>query len=477
MAKTAISLVGVVFMAMLALLYSNRYPIYEKLVLLKFDKFESTICLRYPDGNVRKLGRNKDSVDCLTTMILNKPDEFFERLILYTGTIGLGEAFVERIWDIPEKDFLGDLMSQIMYEANVQGTKIGEIILSWINPIAWKIWYQRVYLDAIHDRDFDAESIQFHYDLGNDFYSSFLGETMTYTCGIWDNNEMTLDDAQKNKLDILFNKLQIGPEYGENLKILDVGSGWGYLLSKMYNTTNAKNVTGITISNEQLAFSKEHWGATVSDSSDINKKSGLTGPQYLYSDYRDIEGPFDRIISVEMIEAVHINRLDEFMEHMYSILAPGGRLVIQHITNSDIYPKRMPINRNTACKYPSFIIKHIFPGGCILHTDWVHQAAVNVGFVQEHKEYYGAQYSRTLRNWYNNLKQNAYKLDSNKYDDRILRTFYFYFANSEAAFRNGIGDLVHQVFVKPTTNKFNSHDYSIGKFKNVIENVVNPNHK
>ena len=221
------------------------------------------------------------------------------------------------------------------------------------------------------------------------------------------------------------------------------------------------NVTGITISNEQLRWSKEWY---------------QHGPNYVYSDYRDIEGPFDRIISVEMIEAVHINRLDEFMQHMYDILSDDGRLVIQHITNADIYPARMPINKNTACKYPSFIIKHIFPGGCILHADWVHQAAVKVGFVQQHKEYFGPMYSRTLRNWYLNLKKNKHKLDKKKYDDKIVRTFEFYLANSEAAFRNGIGDMMHQVFVKPKRNKYSVHDFSVGEFENVIEDVVNPNH-
>ena len=243
--KTTVSAVTSLFAVVFAFLWTRRLSIYETLVLAKLNKFETTICLQYPDGNVLKVGKHKDSIPCVTTMILNKPSEFFERLILYTGTIGLGESYVEKIWDIPETAMLGDLLSQIMYEANTQGTKPGEIILSWINPIAWKIWYQRVYLDSIHDREFDAESISFHYDLGNDFYSAFLDNSMTYTCGVWDNNTMSLHDAQRNKLDILIKKLAITREnddsgaVDESLRILDVGSGWGYLASKLYNETKA----------------------------------------------------------------------------------------------------------------------------------------------------------------------------------------------------------------------------------------------
>ena len=243
----------------------------------------------------------------------------------------------------------------------------------------------------------------------------------------------------------------------------------------IFNLTGKQaNVTGISISNEQLKGSRQMFG-------DYDVKKDNTGPHFVYSDYRDIIGPFDRIVSIGMLEHVHMKRLQEFMDVMYEQLTDDGRMVLHYITRNDIYPDRYKLTRESACKHLNFLEKHIFPGSCLPDPSWVQEFAWKAknrktgkgrGFVKVHEEKFGFHYAKTLRHWGINFEKNFKKLqkNNNKYDERFFRLYQFYFANAEAAFRVGWADLVQQVFVKPKEK-----EYMYGEFESMMDEIKNPN--
>jgi cyclopropane-fatty-acyl-phospholipid synthase len=234
--------------------------------------------------------------------------------------------------------------------------------------------------------------------------------------------------------------------------VLDVGSGWGYFCSKVNKDTGA-SCTGITLSREQIAYCEERYkdqlcktkGQKAGDHS--AGKSGCI--EFIFQDYRDGMGSnrFDRVSSVGMIEHVGHKRVEEYLGSSARSLKPGGFMLIHGITVTDIYPKYGDVSRSTACQQANFVSKHIFPGGCLQHVDWINEAAYNVGVTLMHQESFGKHYYPTLVGWYDNMVKNWHQV-SGKYDDRVFRTYEFFWAFSAAAFRISRLDLTQFVFYK-----------------------------
>jgi cyclopropane-fatty-acyl-phospholipid synthase len=271
-------------------------------------------------------------------------------------------------------------------------------------------------------------NIAAHYDLSNDFFALFLDETMTYSCGIFARPDTTLREASLEKIDRLCRKLRLSPRD----HLLEIGTGWGALGIHAARAYGCR-VTTTTISAEQHAFAKERIRA-----------AGLADRiTLLLQDYRELEGRFDKLVSVEMIEAVGHQYYDEFFRRCAALLQDDGLMALQAITIADQHYER-------ARDSVDFIQRHIFPGCCIPSVTALSSAmtrASDLKLVQ--LEDIGPHYARTLASWRDTLRAHRDEAHALGFDDTFLRLWDFYFCYCEGGFaERRLGD-VQMVLERP----------------------------
>jgi cyclopropane-fatty-acyl-phospholipid synthase len=267
-----------------------------------------------------------------------------------------------------------------------------------------------------------------HYDLGDDFFALFLDETMTYSCGVFDHAGASLAQASAAKNERVCRKLRLAP--GDRL--IEIGSGWGgFALHAARH--HGCHVTTTTISERQYEHAKRRVAA-----------AGLSGKvTVLLRDYRDLDGRFDKLASIEMIEAVGDGHLDEYFAVCSRLLTPSGLACIQAITAPDQGYERYR-------RSIGFTQLHIFPGSLLPSVATMSGAAArSTDLAVLHLEDIGAHYAPTLRAWRERLLASASRARELGFDEGFLRTWEFYFATCEAAFaERSIGD-VQMVLAKP----------------------------
>jgi len=274
----------------------------------------------------------------------------------------------------------------------------------------------------------DRANIASHYDTGNDFFALFLDETLTYSSALFEPSAIDLKAAQLAKIDRLCAKLELGP--GDQL--LEIGTGWGSCALRAAKTRGC-HVTTTTISAEQYAYTK----AAVAE---VGLDQNVT---VIDEHWRDLDGQFDKLISVEMIEAVDWRDLGAFFEKCSNLLRPHGLMALQAITIADQRYHR-------AKRTNDFIRDQIFPGGCLPSVAAILAATtdrtdLNLIDVRD----IGPHYATTLRLWHDNLVANADRAIDLGFDERAQRLWRFYFAYCEAAFlERQISDL-QMLFAKP----------------------------
>lgn len=344
---------------------------------------------------------------------------FYSRLIL-GGSIGAGESYIEGWWDSPDVTKVIEFFS---------------INLDLINDIEDKLNWLKKPLQPIinllntNTRKKAKKNIVAHYDLGNELYSRFLDPTMLYSSAIYPSEQSTLHEASLNKLKVICDSLQLKP--GEHL--LEIGTGWGALAiyaAKHYDCY----VTTTTISEEQYRYV-----------SDLVEASGLTSKvTLLKSDYRDLTGKFDKLVSVEMIEAVGHRYFDEYFSICAERLNPGGRMLIQSILIED--------DRYDSYKSSTdFIQKYIFPGGALPSKQVVYESVKNnTTLLPIDFQAFGHDYAKTLNAWRVSFNNNWQKIKPFGYDDKFKRLWNFYFHYCEGGFLQNKIDVAHFVFKKPT---------------------------
>ena len=272
------------------------------------------------------------------------------------------------------------------------------------------------------------KNIQAHYDLGNAFFSRWLDPSLTYSSAIWPHPAATLEEAQMHKLDLLFDRLHLRP--GERL--VEIGTGWGALALRAA-ATRGVHVTTVTISTEQHALAtKRVADAGLADRVDVR-----------LCDYRDLTGTYDKLVSVEMIEAVGQAYFPTFFATCARLLKPEGLAVLQAITIPDREFAR-------AARESDFIKRHIFPGCCIPSIGALGQAAA------KHSDLdlvamtdYAPDYARTLADWRTALLAHAGELRPMGYDDRFLRLWEFYLSYCSGGFAERALGVAHLTFAKP----------------------------
>eukprot|EP00290_Baffinella_frigidus_P006560 CAMPEP_0180119682 /NCGR_PEP_ID=MMETSP0986-20121125/2117_1 /TAXON_ID=697907 /ORGANISM="non described non described, Strain CCMP2293" /LENGTH=1139 /DNA_ID=CAMNT_0022058709 /DNA_START=62 /DNA_END=3481 /DNA_ORIENTATION=+ len=334
--------------------------------------------------------------------------KMFERLAKDTD-IGLGESYMHGEFEPDDlTNFLGVLTQNVASVNSSQG-QMG--IMNWVGTQLQSL----AHMARANTVEGSRANINEHYDLGNDMYKLFLDETWMYSSGVFNSPTDTLYQSQINKLDLIIDKLQLSPE----CHILEIGCGWGGFAIRAAQRTGCK-VTGITISEEQLAYARQKV-----------KTEGLSEQVSIeFCDYRKMqhmEASFDRLVSIEMIEAVGHENLPEYFQIIDKMLKPGGRAVIQAITYKDEYYQGY-------CRCSDFIRRHIFPGGHLPCMGVMLQATEATCLSVIHVEDIGLHYATTLKLWHENWVAAKDDILALGYTETFYRKWRFYFSYCEAGF-------------------------------------------
>ncbi len=338
------------------------------------------------------------------------------------GSIGLGEGFVNGLWETD------DLVSLMRIGARELRSLEG-IRGAFARPRGWLHRLGRFVPE--NTLGGARENISAHYDLGNDLFATFLDDSMTYSCAYFADETVGLEEAQIAKLDRICRQLRLGP--GDHL--LEIGTGWGGLAIHAASRYGCR-VTTTTISREQHALASERVRA-----------AGLDDRVTLVmEDYRDLRGRYDKLVSIEMIEAVGWQYFDQFFARCSELLEPDGLMLLQAITIDDrIYEVEKAAR--------SFTNTHIFPGGCLPSNRKIADCLARVTDMRAvWMEDVTAHYPRTLATWRERFLSAWDDLRARGYDERFQRLWTFYLSSSEAGFRERrIGD-VQVLFAKPEWN-------------------------
>lgn len=346
-------------------------------------------------------------------------DRAFYTDIAFGGSIGAGESYMAGFWSA---DDLTTLVRIILLNRIVLLDMEGG--LSKITAPAHRFLHAR----RSNTRNGSRRNITAHYDLGNDFYSLWLDETMTYSCNIFERADSTLEDAAIAKYDRICRKLRLRP--GDH--VLEIGTGWGGFAIHAARNYGCR-VTTTTISRQQHDWARERiTEAGLSDS-----------VQLLFEDYRDLKGRFDKLVSIEMIEAVGHQFLDTYFSTCSRLLKDNGMMALQAITITDqAYDAHV---RN-----PDFIIHYIFPGGFIPSVSaLIRSVAKTTDMKLFHLEDITPHYARTLRFWRERFLINIENVRNLGFGESFLRMWEYYLCYCEAGFcERYIGD-AQMIFTKP----------------------------
>ena len=362
--------------------------------------------MEYPNGRVRHFG--KPGAPVTARVFLRNEAEFFKRCAYY-GNIGMGEAYTDGLWDT---DDIAAVISWFVANVNaLQGPSTSSAELAGVNLLKIVNWFR--HLRRENTLATSRRNIAEHYDLGNDFYRLWLDSSMTYSSARFGSADESLDQAQVGKYDALCRKLRLKPSD----HVLEIGCGWGGLAVHAARNYGCR-VTGITLSEAQAAYARKR----VAD-------EGLAELiEIRIQDYRHVTGSFDKIASIEMLEAVGDKFHQAFFAKCSEVLTADGLLGVQMITVPD-------------CSYHSlknnvdWIQKHIFPGSLLLSVGRINDVLMETGDLFMHDlEDLGADYARTLSTWHLNFNKVLDQVKSLGFDEPFIRSWNYYLKYCEAAF-------------------------------------------
>lgn len=368
-----------------------------------------------PDGRTLRFGGKEPGPEA--ELIVHDPT--FVRQVLAKGDIGFAEVFMDGKVSSPD---LAELLQY--FNANwEEGAKV-----TMGSRIAGFFANLRKMLRA-NTKKGSKRNILAHYDLGNDFYKAWLDPTMTYSSAIFSSAEQKLQDAQLEKYRSIARNLELKP--GQH--VLEIGSGWGGFAEVAAKEFGAR-VTSVTISDAQHAYATKRMADT-----------GLTDKvEIVMSDYRDIQGQFDAVASIEMFEAVGEQYWPGYFEKIAQVLKPGGKAALQIITIDDKYFEEY---RRRA----DFIQIYIFPGGMLPSVGRLRQETERVGMSFAVDAMFGKSYARTLHEWGKRFDLAWDTIKGGKFDEQFRRLWLYYLAYCEAGFNTGRIDVGQFVLTKSKT--------------------------
>lgn len=373
-----------------------------RLVLRALEGLDGgAVVLALPDGTTRRFGREGARPIHLVARSWRPL-----RALVLRGDLGAAETFLDGEWST---DDLPGLVRLFVANAALFDRE------TWLTRVA-SAGNRLLHALNRNTRAGSRRNIRAHYDLGNDLYRLFLDPSMTYSCALFETGRETLEEAQRKKLRRIAEKARIRP--GDH--VLEIGCGWGSFACVAAKEFGAR-VTGITLSAEQAAWARERVAREgLSDRVEIR-----------LVDYRDLpaEGKtYDRVVSIEMLEAVGYRYLPGYFETVDRLLAPEGIAVIQSITVPDDRHERL-------LRRPDFIQKHVFPGSHCPSVGAIASAvAARSRLLIHHLEDVGAHYAETLRRWRVAFLANLPRVRELGYDERFVRLWDFYLSYCEGGF-------------------------------------------
>ena len=369
-----------------------------------------------PDGRrFRAEGKCPGPVAEIT---INNP-EVFARLIR-EGDLGFSDAYLDEWWTTPDLQTFMDFIhadNDDMYD----GFSGIAIVRAWEKV---RFWFQS------NSKRQALKNISHHYDLGNDFYSLWLDDTMTYSSALFNTGQESLENAQIAKYASMIDQMGVKP--GDH--VLEIGCGWGGFAEYAAKERGLK-VTGLTISKEQLLFAQKRI-----------KNKGLEDKVDLkLQDYRDEKGVYDGVASIEMFEAVGEKYWPIYFETIKHCLKPGRQATLQIIT---VHDARWDVYRKSV----DFIQKYIFPGGMLPSPTVLRQEVTKAGLRVQHSIEFGKSYSQTLRRWFDVFNDQWDTINDMGFDDRFRRMWNFYLTSCAATFASGNCDVTQITLQKPESN-------------------------
>ena len=408
----------------------RRPGFYQTVVLKALGMMKKArLQLHLPNGEVLQLGDGSPGPHA-TIRVLN--DAFFKKCALYSG-VGLGESYVEGDWETDDlRAVIEWFIVNVAAHEKMQGSSRripGVGMLQFINRVG--------HLLRPNSLSTSRRNIAEHYDLGNDFYKLWLDPTMTYSAARFTRPDQTLQEAQISKYDALCQKLRLRPED----HVLEIGCGWGGFSIYAASTYGCR-VTGVTISQAQY-----------DEAVTRVKAAGLEGRvEIRLQDYRKITGQFDKIASIEMLEAVGDQYLETYFGKCNEVLKPEGLLAFQMITVPD-------------CSYEDlkrgvdWIQKHIFPGSLLLSVGRVNGAIQRVSQLFMHgMEDLGTGYARTLREWHVNFNARLTEVRAMGFSEAFIRKWNYYLKYCEAAFAARNISVVQAVYTRMANTGLHRED-------------------
>ena len=389
--------------------------IYKKLVTKAFSSIETGQVVLV-DANERTVFGDPSSV-LKATIIVN--DKAMYKAFALSGSVGAGEAYILGHWSC---DNLTSFIE--IFAINEKQLDEFEKKFAFFSNIAHRFNH----IKNKNSESGSKKNIVAHYDLGNDLYESFLSKEMLYSSAVYPTKEATLEEAQQYKLKRICEQVELQ----ENDSVIEIGTGWGAFA--IYAATHYDcHVTTTTISDEQHDY-------VANKIVELGLESKIT---LLKLDYRLLKGKYDKLVSIEMIEAVGHEYLPSFFTQCGELLKDDGAMLIQAITIGDQRYKHY-------LKNSDFIQQYIFPGGCLPSlNEMSEQIKNNTDMVIHTVNDIGAHYARTLADWRSRFIKSWPDLDRSKFDERFYRLWLFYFAYCEGAFRARATSTVHLMARKP----------------------------
>ena len=364
---------------------------------------QGSLKLSFPDGTQIRHG---DNAPIMEIQILN---ERALRRLMTSGALGWAEAYIKHEWETPDLTALlrWILVNERTFQPILPAKRLPRLIASLLH------WHNR------NSKRGSRRNIQFHYDLGNAFYRLWLDPSMTYSSALFEGQNCTLEQAQTQKYERICQWLELKP--GQS--VLEIGCGWGGFAQYAASHYGVK-VTGVTLSDEQLAYGKERL-----------KNAGLDRLCDLQlRDYRDISEQYDHVVSIEMFEAVGESHWRGYFDQVRRALKPNGKAVIQVIT---IDEARFEHYQN----HPDFIQRYVFPGGMLPSPERFIASAQQQGLALKQQLDFGQDYAHTLRLWRHDFNQAWNLISQQGFDEPFRRLWLYYLAYCEAGFMEGSIDV------------------------------------
>ena len=401
---------------------TSRCPgFYERLILDVFAKMQQGFLrLDLPDGSTRHFGTQGHEVSA--HIRIARP-VFFQRCVLF-GDVGFGESYVDGDW---ETDSIERVVSwAILNIENTPAMSGSTRRVAALNLL--KIYNRFLHLLRPNNVQTARQNISEHYDLGNDFYRLWLDQTMTYSSAKFLSPTQTLEDAQASKYDALCQMLRLKPAD----HLLEIGSGWGGMAEHAVKNYGCR-VTTVTISERQFEYARRRFQQeSISDRIELRLQ-----------DYREITGKYDKVVSIEMMEAIGDQYLETYFEKINEVTQADALIALQYIT--------VPDSRHSALRRGvDFIQKHIFPGSLLLSTGRITQALQRTGdFSLFELSDLGLDYARTLRCWYDAFNSGHNQVRLLGFGDRFIRKWNYYLQYCESAFAMRNISVVQALYSRP----------------------------